>query len=77
MTRARVPSDPTISWVRSYPLVDFTNLPPARITSPVPSTASMPSTWWRVTPYFTARMPPALVATLPPRLADCSPGNTG
>ena len=39
------------------------------MTSPVPSTASRPSTWWRVTPYFTARMPPALVATLPPRLA--------
>ena len=31
--------------------------------SPVPSTASSPSTWWRVTPYLTARMPPALVAT--------------
>ena len=29
---------------------------------------------WRVTPYLTARMPPALVATLPPRLALYSPG---
>ncbi len=47
------------------------------MTSPPGSTASRPSTWWRVTPYFTARMPPALVATLPPRLAEFSPGNTG
>src|SRR5437879_8851438 len=47
------------------------------MTSPVPSTASTPSTWWRVTPYFTARMPPALVATLPPSDALFSPGNTG
>ena len=58
-------------------MVAFTNLPPVRMTSPVGSTASSPSTWWRVTPYFTARMPPALVATLPPRLALFSPGNTG
>jgi hypothetical protein len=56
---------------------DFTTLPPQRITSPEASTASTPSTWWRVTPYFTARMPPALVPTFPPRLALYSPGNTG
>ena len=30
-----------------------------------------------MTPYFTARMPPAFVATFPPRLALVSPGYTG
>ena len=55
----------------------FTNLPPVRITSPLASTASRPSTWWRVTPYLMARIPPALVATLPPSDALDSPGNTG
>jgi hypothetical protein len=52
-------------------------LPPVVTTSPEGSTASRPMTWLRVTPYFTARMPPALVLTLPPRLALYSPGNTG
>ena len=69
VTSASVPSDPITSWVRSYPLVDFTNLPPVVITSPVPRTASRPRTWWRVTPYLTARIPPALVDTLPPNEA--------
>ena len=47
------------------------------MTSPSASTASRPSTWWRVTPYFTARIPPAFVATLPPSDALFSPGHTG
>ena len=33
--------------------------------------------WGRATPYFTARMPPAVGATLPPSDALFSPGHTG
>ena len=78
--RSRAPACPrsrSSSWVRSYPVEVFTNLPPVRMTSPLASTASRPSTWWRVTPYLTARMPPALVATLPPSEALDSPGEHG
>ena len=77
VTSARVPSEPMISWVRSYPVLSLTIFPPVRSTSPDASTASRPSTWWRVTPYLTARIPPALVAMVPPRLALISPGYTG
>src|SRR6266704_1751752 len=69
VTSARVPSEPTISWVRSYPVLALRCFPPARSTSPEASTASTPSTWWRVTPYLTARIPPAFVAMVPPMLA--------
>ena len=39
-------------------------------TAPVPSTASTPSTCARVSPYRRTCVPPALVATIPPTVAD-------
>src|SRR6266704_440989 len=62
----RVPSDPTIRLVRSYPATPLIVRRPVRSTRPSASTTSSPSTASRVTPYFTQRSPPALVARLPP-----------
>ena len=51
--------------------------PPVRMTDASARTSSSPTTWLRVTPWRTARMPPALVFTLPPIEPDSSPGYTG
>ena len=77
VTRASVPSEPVTSCVRSYPVEVFTNLPPDLSTVPSASTISSPRTLCLVTPYFTARDPPAFVPMLPPMDAVCSPGSTG
>ena len=61
-----VPSEPTISCVRQYPVESFFNLPPRVVTSPSGVTTSNPNTCCRVVPYLIAFIPPALVATLPP-----------
>ena len=62
----RVPSEPTISRVRSYPATPLTVRRPVRSTSPEASTTSSPSTESVVTPYFTQHSPPAFVERLPP-----------
>ncbi len=64
VTIASVPSLPTSTPIRSNPAGFSTG--PSRRIEPSPSTASRPSTWFTVTPYFRVCGPPALVATLPP-----------
>src|SRR5699024_853830 len=54
---ASVPSDPTISFVRSYPVTFLTVLPPVLRTFPSAVTISSPITKSLVTPYFTPRGP--------------------
>src|SRR5260370_1247008 len=71
------PRDRVIGGVGPIPGRPLTCSPPAGTPSPDASTASTPSTCWRVTPYLTARIPPAFVAMVPPRLALISPGKTG
>ena len=66
VTTPSVPSDPTNNRVRSYPTTSFRVRPPVRTTSPEANTTSSPATLSAVTPYFTQRSPPALVAMLPP-----------
>src|SRR5262249_51105131 len=61
----KVPSDPTITPVRSYPGLSSTG-PPVRTTRPSGRTNSSPRTWLTVTPYLSVCGPPELVATLPP-----------
>ena len=74
-TTAKVPSEPMIRSFREKPLEFFTTLLPRVRTSPLGSTTFKARTASRVTPYLTARMPPALVEMLPPMVALFSPGS--
>src|SRR5699024_4983007 len=58
--------DPTISFVRSYPVTFLTVLPPVLRTFPSAVTISSPITKSLVTPYLTPRGPPAFSARFPP-----------
>jgi hypothetical protein len=62
----RVPWLPVSSLQRSRPVTFFSTRPPERMTSPVPLTARMPSTWSRIAPHATRRGPDRLAATTPP-----------
>ena len=71
LTVARVispslPSAPTNRRFRSRPTTSFWARPPMVSTLPPGITASTPSTQSRVTPYLTARRPPAQVEMFPP-----------
>ena len=55
----------------------FTNLPPVRMHLAGGEHGLEAEHLVAGDAVLTARMPPALVATLPPRLAEFSPGNTG
>ncbi len=66
VTIPSAPSEPTNRPVRSSPATPLTVRRPVMMTLPSASTTSRPSTASRVTPYFTHRRPPALVAMLPP-----------
>ena len=72
----KVPSDPIISFVKSYPAADFFDLPPVLIIFPFANTTSKPKTFSRIVPYLTAVVPEALVAAIPPSEAF-APGSTG
>jgi hypothetical protein len=62
----RVPSEPVISAVRSYPATPLKVRWPVETRVPSASTTSRASTESRVTPYLAQRSPPAFVATFPP-----------
>ena len=66
VTIAKVPSLPTISDVRLYPVLFFSVLAPVFITDPSAKTTSRLRTQSLVTPYFTARGPPLFSAMFPP-----------
>jgi hypothetical protein len=63
-----VPSEPTISAVRSSPVTPLTLRWPRVSSRPSASTTFSPSTASRVTPYLAQSSPPAFVAMLPPTL---------
>ncbi len=65
VTIASVPSDPTRTPSRSRPGASST-APPMCTISPSGSTASTPSTWCTVKPYFRQCAPPEFSAMLPP-----------
>ncbi len=67
---ASVPSLPARSPGISYPTLSLTSGVHLLSTEPSASTASIPSICARVFPYRTMRVPPALVATMPPSVAD-------
>ena len=70
-----VPSLPIISCFRGYPVESFTTFRPNHSISPLGKTTSIALTQSLVTPYLTARIPPALVAIFPPIVALFSPGS--
>ena len=72
----KVPSEPTINLVKSYPAEDFRDLLPVLIILPFASTTSRPRTFSRIVPYLTAVVPDARVAAIPPKEAF-APGSTG
>src|SRR4051794_6426385 len=72
-----VPSDPTMSRVRSYPATPLAVRRPVRRTSPSASTTSSARTKSAVTPYLTQHRPPALVATFPPTVDNSHDDGSG
>ncbi len=62
----RVPSDPHIRRASWYPDESLMVLVPQRTISPSAFTKVSPMTKSLVAPYFTARIPEALLATIPP-----------
>lgn len=74
----RVPSEPHRRRASWYPEESLMVLVPARTISPSALTNVNPMTKSLVAPYFTARMPEALVATIPPIWqASADPGEGG
>ena len=67
---ASAPSDPHSNCAKSKPVLSFASPDMCEMTDPSGSTASMPVTCRRVIPYASTRMPPALVATVPPMVAE-------
>jgi hypothetical protein len=68
----RVPSEPTISCTRLYPVTSFIRLPPSWTILSVGVTISSPWMYCPVTLYLTALPPPAFLATLPPMKQNSS-----
>ena len=66
VTMPRVPSLPTINWVKLYPVEFLRVLAPVSMTRPSANTTSRFNTQSLVTPYFTARGPPLFSAMFPP-----------
>ncbi len=70
VTTASVPSLPARSPTRFQPTLSFHSPFIRRMTDPSASTASRPTTRVRIGPWRMTWMPPALVATIPPRVAE-------
>jgi hypothetical protein len=73
---ASVPSLPVTTASRSASGASSAS-PPSVTTLPSYSTATSPSTWFSVTPYFRQCGPPAFVATLPPMVLTCCDAGSG
>ena len=76
VTTASVPSLPTITEARSKSGESGAS-PPRLTTIPSWSTATIPSRWFKVTPYLRQWGPPALVETLPPTVLTCCDAGSG
>ncbi|MPM98066.1 hypothetical protein SDC9_145247 [bioreactor metagenome] len=77
VTIPKVPSEPTISCVILYPVTFLIDLPPVFMILPSARTTSKPITKLCVTPYLTARIPPASSAILPPIVENLKLAGSG